>query len=447
VRASQTGNDTYAAATSVDRSFMIFKPTKTQTIKFAAPKARLANAASFDLVATAASGLPVYFAVVAGPATLGANGKTLTVNGPGTVVLKATQNGNATFLPATAIQVSFKVTQVTQKITFKAPTATQLAADSIPLTASASSGLPVSFQIVSGAATLNADGKSFTLTGGGSIVLRATQPGNLSYQAATAVQITIKIVQAAQMITFNPPLSVMLNSSPIPLVATSSSGLPVTLSVMSGPARLGVDNRTLELTGSGAVTISATQAGSIRVRAATAVTKIITVNTAPASLSVGNGFALFSTPDGSRDASGLKVLSATLLKDVQDGVVDSDGVTTTHPKISYTYKRLAPTTAQWVITDSYVDVSTDANARERRETGTATITVKVTFIGLNVNGDTNGTVTLTGKSKGTVSEYSVALGRPVSRAITGKINSTGTCVFVKDAADLNDYIDAFYATP
>ena len=71
----------------------------------------------------------------------------------------------------------------------------------------------------------------------------------------------------------------------------------------------------------------------------------------------------------------------------------------------------------------------------------------MTFTGLNVNGDTNGTVTLTGTSKGTVSEYSVALGKLVSKAITGTINSSGTCVFVKDATDLKDYIDAFYATP
>jgi len=92
-------------------------------------------------------------------------------------------------------------------------------------------------------------------------------------------------------------------------------------------------------------------------------------------------------------------------------------------------------------------VSTDADGRERRETGTATITVKVTFTGLNVNGDTDGTVTLTGTSKGTLSEYSVSAGKPVSRAVTGKINATGTCVFVKDATDLVDYIDAYYATP
>jgi hypothetical protein len=231
------------------------------------------------------------------------------------------------------------------------------------------------------------------------------------------------------------------------LTATASSGLPVTLSVASGPATLGVDNRTLTLTGSGVVTLTANQSGSIRAKPAALVTKKVTVNLAPASLVTGNGVVIFSTSDGNRDASGLKVLSSALLQDVQEGVADSDGVTTTHPKISYTYKRLTPTTAQWVITDSYVDVSTDANAHERRETGTATFTVKITFTGLNVNGDTEGTVTLTGTSRGTLSQFDVTAGKSVSKAVTGTINATGTCVFVKDATDLVDYINAYYATP
>jgi cyclophilin family peptidyl-prolyl cis-trans isomerase len=433
-------------AVTVARSVPV--PTaKTQTIRFTAPPAKLANAAPFDLAATATSKLPVSFELISGPATLGANGKTLTVTGPGTVVVKATQAGDATYLPATAVQVSFKVNPVTQKITFKAPTAAQLAGDLIPLTATSSSGLPVTFQIVSGAATLGEDGHSFALTGGGSIIIKATQPGDLIYQAAPPVQVTVRIMQSLQTLTFNPPASVLLDGSPLLLTATSNANLPVTLSVVSGPATLGGDNRTLTLTGSGIVTLSATQPGNIRVKAATAVTKKITVNLAPAALATGNGFVVFTTLDGDREANGFKVVSATLLQDPKEGVVDSFGVTTTHPKLSYTYKRLTATTAQFVVTDNYVEVSTDADSHERRETGTATVTINVTFTGRNVNGDTEGTVTLTGTSRGTLTAFDAALSKVVSKAITGKISATGTCVFVTDAADLTAYIDAFYATP
>jgi hypothetical protein len=228
------------------------------------------------------------------------------------------------------------------------------------------------------------------------------------------------------------------------LAATASSGLPVTITVVSGPAVLGTDNRTLTFTGSGMVTLTATQPGSIRIKAAPAVTKKITVNLAPASLNTGTGLVLFSTFDGQREADGFRVLGPTLLRDAQEGIADSFGVTTTHPKISYTYKRLSPTTAQLSITDNYVEVSQDLAGRERRETGTATITLAITFTGLNVNGDTEGTVTLSGQSQGTLSEFNATLGKTVSKPVSGKIASTGTLVFAQDANDLLDYIEAFY---
>lgn len=168
------------------------------------------------------------------------------------------------------------------------------------------------------------------------------------------------------------------------------------------------------------------------------------MNLAPASLNTGTGLVLFSTFDGQREADGFRVLSATLLRDIQDGNADSSGVTTTHPKISYTYKRLSPTNAQLVIADNYVELSQDLAVRERRETGTATITLAVTFTGLNVNGDPEGTATLSGQFRGTLSEFNAALGKVVSKPVTGKIASTGIVVFAQDAADLLDYIEAFH---
>ncbi|QNF31654.1 T9SS type A sorting domain-containing protein [Adhaeribacter swui] len=56
----------------------------------------------FTLSATASSGLPVSFKVVSGPATL--KGNILTLTGVGTVTIKATQAGSATYLSAEATQ-------------------------------------------------------------------------------------------------------------------------------------------------------------------------------------------------------------------------------------------------------------------------------------------------------------------------------------------------------
>ena len=75
------------------------------------------------LQATASSGLPVSFELMDGPATL--NGNLLTLTGvPGIVTLKATQAGNATWLPAPDVVKTFEVVDpdlYTPEITLRRP--------------------------------------------------------------------------------------------------------------------------------------------------------------------------------------------------------------------------------------------------------------------------------------------------------------------------------------
>ena len=63
-----------------------------------------------------------------------------------------------------------------------------------------------------------------------------------------------------QIITFNPIVNQNVQDSPLTLQATSTSGLPVSFSVVSGPAT--VKNNQLTLTGTGTITIKALQAGN-----------------------------------------------------------------------------------------------------------------------------------------------------------------------------------------
>jgi hypothetical protein len=73
-----------------------------------------------------------------------------------------------------------------QTITFAALPAQTYGGPPLTLTATASSGLPVAFPLISGPATLSAS--TLTLTGGGTVTVVATQAGNGNYQAAPAVQ-------------------------------------------------------------------------------------------------------------------------------------------------------------------------------------------------------------------------------------------------------------------
>jgi uncharacterized repeat protein (TIGR01451 family) len=64
----------------------------------------------------------------------------------------------------------------------------------ITLTATATSGLPMSFTLVSGPGSLS--GGVLTVTGAGSIVLRADQPGDANFNPAPAVQQTLLVTPA-----------------------------------------------------------------------------------------------------------------------------------------------------------------------------------------------------------------------------------------------------------
>ena len=92
-----------------------------------------------------------------------------------------------------------------------------------------------------------------------------------------------------QRIDFPQPANKHSNDPPFTINASASSGLPVNLSVVSGPASL--SGNTLTLTGSGFVTIRATQAGNATYAAAPFIERTICV-APPGS---GNGTGLLGT--------------------------------------------------------------------------------------------------------------------------------------------------------
>lgn len=79
------------------------------------------------------------------------------------------------------------IAEPNQTITF--PPIETKGMESIPLVATASSGLPVEFSVVSGPATIA--GNILTPTDKGTVVIRASQPGNSEFTAAIALQQTI----------------------------------------------------------------------------------------------------------------------------------------------------------------------------------------------------------------------------------------------------------------
>ncbi len=273
VAANQAGNTTYTAAPTVSQSIVV-NPA-AQTITFTAPASPVQyGVAPITLSASASSGLAVTFSVTSGPGTV--SGNMLTVTGVGTIVVAANQAGNTDYAAATAVSQSIVVNGESQTITFTAPTTpVTYGVAPITLSASASSGLAVTFSVTSGPGMLS--GNTLTVTGAGTIVVAANQAGNASYAAAAAVSQSIVVNPAQQTITFTAPMSpVTYGVGPITLSASASSGLAVAFSVTSGPGT--VSGNTLTVTGVGTIVVAANQAGNTNYAAAAAVSQSVVVN-------------------------------------------------------------------------------------------------------------------------------------------------------------------------
>ena len=176
-------------------------------------------------------------------------------------------------LPSVSAVVSFS--NFGQTITFPA-LGTTTYGQTIALGATSDSGLPVDYRVVSGPATLN--GNSVTFMGLGMAILAANQPGNATTNAAAQVILTCTVTQAPQTIgTFTVIPDGTFGDAAFPIAApTSSSGLPVTVTVKSGPATIA--NNVVTLTGAGAVTLAANQSGNTNIAAAVEVTTSFTVS-------------------------------------------------------------------------------------------------------------------------------------------------------------------------
>ncbi len=104
---------------------------QAQTITFGALSAKTYGDAPFVVSATASSGLSPTFSILSGPATI--SGSTVTLTGAGTVVVRAAQPGNASYLAATPVDRSFTVNTALQswrQLYFGTAANTGVAADS-----------------------------------------------------------------------------------------------------------------------------------------------------------------------------------------------------------------------------------------------------------------------------------------------------------------------------
>jgi len=252
--ASQPGDDNYFPAPDVVRT--IDATRASQTIDFPAPPSPAAYGTSFTIEATATSGLPVSFQV-AGVCSLNGNEVTMT-SGTGTCTIIALQAGNGNYESAPIVQHRVDAVWATQTIDFPAPPSPAVYGASFTLSATASSGLPISYQ-VTGVCSL--DGNEVTMTSGtGACTITASQPGNDYYAPAPDVERSVDAARADQSIDFPLPPSPAVYGTSFLLQATASSGLAVSYNV-SGVCSLDGNEVTMTA-GTGTCTVTVSQSGN-----------------------------------------------------------------------------------------------------------------------------------------------------------------------------------------
>lgn len=149
-------------------------------------------------------------------------------------------------------------TKSDQTITFSSPTSALIVGQPIMLGALSSAGLPITYAVVSGDATIS--GATLTPLSTAPLVVRASSAATDTYNAAS-VDVNFGAPQkAAQSIAVASSGGDVMADAPVTLSATSSSGLPVTFAVVSGPATVSGD--TLTFTGTGPVVVRASQTGN-----------------------------------------------------------------------------------------------------------------------------------------------------------------------------------------
>ena len=179
VRATQPGNGVFLPAVSAERAFTVSGRPSAPTITLE-PEGSAVGIGDLVLLSADATGEPPpafqwQFSLAAAAASDAGTYEVVATNPLGS---------------STSERARVTVGKRSQTISFQGATSAA-AGQPVILNATASSGLPVRFDVVSGTATVN--GTVLMSTLGGTVVVQATQAGDSNYEAATPVMQTFII--------------------------------------------------------------------------------------------------------------------------------------------------------------------------------------------------------------------------------------------------------------
>jgi hypothetical protein len=270
-----------AAGTATITAVSAQGATNSVTISVAAPiavpVAPKDPALAFAPVPTASFGQPPFsvwpntnstgaitLSILSGPATI--SGSTITLTGVGTVTVQANQIA-AKGYKAAVTTTSFNVTGTAPNLYFNPISAVSSSAPPFNVWPNTNSAGAITFSIVSGPAT--ASGSTIALTGAGTVTLQASQAAAGGYSAATTTT-SFSVTGNTPNLYFNTIQRKTFGVPPFNIWPNTNSPGAISFSVVSGPAT--IVGSTVTLTGTGVVTVQASQAASGQFATATTTT-------------------------------------------------------------------------------------------------------------------------------------------------------------------------------
>lgn len=274
ITVNQAGNTFWTPAAPVQRLFTVTKAK--QTISFSNVPSQINISEKVLLKGTSSSGGAVTFFVSGAALKLTEESGNFyimgTAEGQGTVT--ATAAGDANY-EAVSVDFDVAVGRQSQEIMFPHIEPRTFNFRSFSLTASATSGLPVSFSSsVPAVASVSASG-TVTVNKVGVTTITASQAGDAEWNAATSLQRFLVVDKGDQQISFFPPAPVPSTTASVVLSASALGGAVVFKS--SNSQVVEINGSVAVIRGVGAARIVATQAGSGDYMPAVAVVPIFVV--------------------------------------------------------------------------------------------------------------------------------------------------------------------------
>lgn len=280
ITASQSGNDHWLPATAtITLSPQGDKTPQTVTLTVTTPLS-IGQQAAFT--ASASSGLPVDVSSTNTDVVTISNGELKAV-APGNVIIVAVQEGNDTYAEASVGKL-VTVNKNSQIVTFPTDLSGVKVGDQLQLTASSSSGLPVTFSSSDDSVATVSEDAVLYVRSQGAADITAIQAGSDIYDNAQVTK-TLTIGASDQTINFPEMAARSFDSPDFALGAFASSNLPLTYN-SSNPLVATISSEgSVSIHGVGSTFITVNQAGNTYWQPATSVQRLFIVGKARQTLS------------------------------------------------------------------------------------------------------------------------------------------------------------------